>query len=128
MGPASPSTRRAPPSASRGRSSVAVCCFADITEARQRERELEERARWSEEIHLAVRDDRLVLYGQPIYAAADIGRPVRGELLLRMRDREEPDVLIEPGSFLPAAERFGLMGELDRWVLSRRCMRPSASR
>ena len=27
--------------------------------------------------------------------------------------------LIAPGSFLPIAEQFGLMGEIDRWVARR---------
>ena len=56
---------------------------------------------------------RLVLYSQPIV-------PLRGglrreELLLRMIGRD--DELIPPGSFLPVAERFGLIGEIDRWVI-----------
>jgi EAL domain-containing protein (putative c-di-GMP-specific phosphodiesterase class I) len=36
------------------------------------------------------------------------------ELLVRLRDRAGE--LVVPGKFLPAAERFGLIGALDRWV------------
>lgn len=37
------------------------------------------------------------------------------ESLIRLRG---PDgTLIEPGAFLPAAERFSLMGDIDRWVI-----------
>ena len=38
-----------------------------------------------------------------------------GELLLRMRG--EHGSLIAPGAFLPAAERFGLIHAIDRWVV-----------
>ncbi|WP_164248238.1 EAL domain-containing protein, partial [Stenotrophomonas maltophilia] len=52
-------------------------------------------------------------------------RPVNGvlkgndrrELLLRLRD--ESGALVPPGSFLPAAERYGLMPLIDRWVVRR---------
>jgi len=40
---------------------------------------------------------------------------VSHELLLRMRGRD--GALHLPGAFLPAAEHFGLIGELDRWVI-----------
>jgi Amt family ammonium transporter len=36
------------------------------------------------------------------------------EVLVRMRDRNGE--LVPPGAFIPAAERYSLMGELDRWV------------
>jgi EAL domain-containing protein (putative c-di-GMP-specific phosphodiesterase class I) len=39
------------------------------------------------------------------------------ELLLRMRD--ERGVLVLPSEFLPAAERYNLAVELDRWVVGR---------
>ena len=38
-----------------------------------------------------------------------------GELLLRMHG--ERGRLIVPGAFLPAAERFGLIHAIDRWVV-----------
>jgi EAL domain-containing protein (putative c-di-GMP-specific phosphodiesterase class I) len=37
------------------------------------------------------------------------------EMLLRMISRDGEVIL--PGSFLPVAERYGLVGELDRWVI-----------
>lgn len=41
----------------------------------------------------------------------------RYEILLRMR---EPDGrLVQPGTFIPAAERYGLMQAVDRWVIER---------
>ncbi len=60
--------------------------------------------------------DRFRLYCQPIvplHGGAE--EPLRFELLLRLLDRDNNLVL--PGAFIPAAERFDLMGELDRWVI-----------
>ncbi|UGY25973.1 EAL domain-containing protein [Bradyrhizobium septentrionale] len=33
--------------------------------------------------------------------------------------RDESGALVPPGSFLPAAERYGLMPLIDRWVVRR---------
>ncbi|MEO1255308.1 MAG: EAL domain-containing protein, partial [Bacteroidota bacterium] len=40
---------------------------------------------------------------------------VHCEILLRMID-EEGDLIL-PGAFIPAAERYGLMPDIDRWVV-----------
>jgi EAL domain-containing protein (putative c-di-GMP-specific phosphodiesterase class I) len=58
-------------------------------------------------------ENRLVLYSQPIVALTG-GRPSE-ELLLRMVGRDGE--IIQPGSFLPVAEKYGLIGEIDRWVI-----------
>jgi diguanylate cyclase (GGDEF)-like protein/PAS domain S-box-containing protein len=72
--------------------------------------------RWIDEIRSALDEDRLVLYGQAIVPTT--GKGVRRhELLLRMVGRDGG--LIPPGSFIPAAEQFGLMPELDRWVIGK---------
>ena len=39
----------------------------------------------------------------------------RAEVLLRMLDEDKN--VITPGAFLPAASRFGLMPQIDRWVI-----------
>ncbi len=65
-------------------------------------------------IRSALEENRLVLFGQEI-------RSIRGdgqghyEVLLRLRG--EDGVLQAPALFIPAAERYGLMGEVDRWVV-----------
>lgn len=60
--------------------------------------------------------DRFRLYCQPILPLHGDGQdPLGFELLLRLLDSENG--LILPGAFIPAAERFGLMGDLDRWVI-----------
>lgn len=62
----------------------------------------------------AIAEDRLVLHAQPIVDLRT-GQVVQRELLLRMR---EPDGRIAPpGEFLPVAENYALMGEVDWWVI-----------
>ncbi len=63
----------------------------------------------------ALQHDLFVLHFQPIVSLSD-GRVVRHEALLRLADGGDGR-LVAPGEFLPAAERHGLIGEIDRWVL-----------
>jgi diguanylate cyclase (GGDEF)-like protein/PAS domain S-box-containing protein len=69
---------------------------------------------WIDEIRAALDEDRFILHGQAIVAASGEGGR-RYELLLRMIGRD--GTLIPPGSFIPAAEQFGMMPDLDRWVI-----------
>jgi EAL domain-containing protein (putative c-di-GMP-specific phosphodiesterase class I) len=57
-----------------------------------------------------------VLHAQPIVDLAS-GGVGQYELLLRMVDLD--GALIAPDAFLPVAERFHLIGEVDRWVVRR---------
>jgi len=66
---------------------------------------------WVDRIRAALNEDRLVLYGQPIVDLRT-GEVDREELLVRMIDRDGSE--IPPASFLPTAERFGLIAEVDR--------------
>jgi PAS domain S-box-containing protein len=89
----------------------------DITEAKQREAELAHYvsdAIWLGRIRDAIDDDRLLLYEQPIVDLRT-GETVQRELLLRMRS--EDGTIIAPGEFLPVAERYGLITEIDRLVI-----------
>jgi EAL domain-containing protein (putative c-di-GMP-specific phosphodiesterase class I) len=65
-------------------------------------------------LRIALRDNAFVLYQQPIMNLANrtIGRC---EVLLRLRDGD--GTMIAPAAFLPAAERFGLMHQIDQWVV-----------
>jgi diguanylate cyclase (GGDEF)-like protein/PAS domain S-box-containing protein len=69
-----------------------------------------------ERIRAALANDAFVLYEQPIMSVP--GDTVeRVELLIRMStDNQE---LVPPATFLPVAERFGLIGAIDRWVIDR---------
>jgi diguanylate cyclase (GGDEF)-like protein/PAS domain S-box-containing protein len=71
---------------------------------------------WAQRIRDALERDCFVLHWQPILDLST-GRVSHGELLLRMRGAD--DELIAPGAFLPAAERLGLIHEIDRWVIHR---------
>lgn len=71
---------------------------------------------WVARVKDALRSNRLVLHLQPIVHLAS-KRTVHHEVLLRMRDADGR--LVGPGEFLPSAERFGLMPQVDRWVLAR---------
>ena len=70
---------------------------------------------WAQEIPRAIRDNRLVLFAQEIRDLRSEGLGTRYELLVRMR--LEDGTLVEPGKFIPVAERFKLITELDRWVV-----------
>ena len=70
---------------------------------------------WIARIHHALDGDRFVLYFQPIQALDAARHGPHYELLLRMLG--EDGELIAPMAFIPAAERYGLMPLLDRWVI-----------
>jgi PAS domain S-box-containing protein len=97
--------------------SGAVVVFSDASEARAKRAELErdaEALNWIARIRDALHSDRFVLYAQPIVEIAT-GATVQHELLIRMLD--EDGSLVPPGVFLPVAEEYGLIREIDRWVL-----------
>jgi PAS domain S-box-containing protein len=93
-----------------------VVVFRDVTEERAEhfrvQKELESLT-WLGRTRDAIDEGRLVLYSQPIVALKD-GEPSE-ELLLRMIGRDGE--VIPPGSFLPTAEKFGLILDIDRWVV-----------
>jgi diguanylate cyclase (GGDEF)-like protein len=68
---------------------------------------------WVQRIRTALAEERFVLYGQPI-VELKTGEVSHSELLVRMVS-DDGDV-IPPSAFIPTAERFGLINELDRWV------------
>jgi diguanylate cyclase (GGDEF)-like protein/PAS domain S-box-containing protein len=67
-----------------------------------------------EEITSALQNDRLILYYQRIEPLRQ-ELPAHAEILLRLED--EVGNIMLPGTFIPAAERFNLMPEIDRWVI-----------
>ncbi|WP_175443116.1 EAL domain-containing protein [Halofilum ochraceum] len=70
---------------------------------------------WVTEINRALEEDRLILYCQDIVDAVT-PEPVRHfEILLRMADGD--GTIRQPGSFLPAAERYNLAPAIDEWVV-----------
>jgi diguanylate cyclase (GGDEF)-like protein len=71
---------------------------------------------WADRIREAIDRGRIVVYAQPIF---DLRSQcvAREELLVRMLDENE-DVIL-PSSFLPTAERLGMIAEIDRLVLAK---------
>jgi len=63
----------------------------------------------------ALEYDHFRLYAQPIVALAPPEGIAIAEVLVRLR--EEETRMLPPGDFLPAFEHYGMMGELDRWVV-----------
>jgi EAL domain-containing protein (putative c-di-GMP-specific phosphodiesterase class I) len=69
-----------------------------------------------ERIRQAIENNGFDLFAQEIVALRPQASPVRmDELLIRMRDEEQN--LVPPGTFLPIAERFGMMPDIDRFVV-----------
>jgi EAL domain-containing protein (putative c-di-GMP-specific phosphodiesterase class I) len=79
---------------------------------------------WARRIKDAIDFDRFVLACQPVVDTRN-GELWCHEVLLRMRD--EDGGIVMPSGFLPAAERFGLMKEVDIWVV-RNAIRTLAQR
>jgi diguanylate cyclase (GGDEF)-like protein/PAS domain S-box-containing protein len=95
----------------QGRGRIHVYSARDEVLARQRGE-----IHWLQRLQKALKENQFELYIQPIVAMA--GRVPRGpaaELLLRLRDEEGKTIL--PAQFLGAAERYHLMGHVDRWVV-----------
>ncbi|MET0654622.1 MAG: EAL domain-containing protein, partial [Pseudoxanthomonas sp.] len=93
-----------------GRNRVHVYREDNETTRRQSEMEWANRVRW------AVEQDRLLLdYQEIVPLGGKRSDAPTIELLLRLRD--DKDGIVLPGTFLQAAERYGLMPAIDRWVI-----------
>jgi len=102
----------------QGRNQVQVYCETDeVVSSRHGEMD------WVSRITQCIEENRFFLHCQRV-------APLRGsaadteylELLLRMRD--EQGRTVPPMAFIPAAERYHLMGAIDRWVVEKalRCL------
>ncbi|HEX2265857.1 MAG TPA: bifunctional diguanylate cyclase/phosphodiesterase [Solirubrobacterales bacterium] len=71
---------------------------------------------WADRIREAIERERIVVYAQPIF---DLRKQcvAREELLVRMLD--DNGEVIPPSSFLPTAERLGMIVDIDRLVLAK---------
>ncbi|XOV78231.1 MAG: EAL domain-containing protein [Aestuariibacter sp.] len=70
--------------------------------------------RWVPAIQHALEHNNFVLFGQGIFPL-DGGRPERYEVLVRM---QTDDGLVLPPLFVPIAERFHLISQIDKWVFN----------
>lgn len=69
---------------------------------------------WVHRIHKALEEERLILYCQQILNIANPSQ-LYYEILIRMRG--EDGEIIPPLAFLPAAERYGLIAHIDKYVI-----------
>ncbi len=94
-----------------GRNRVHVSKMND-TETARHQGEMQ----WVSEIRKALEENRFLLYQQKIIPSDPLSQEnLHFEILLRMQNSKGD--IIPPGAFLPAAERYNLMTELDRWVI-----------
>lgn len=95
-----------------------VVVFEDISshvvEQRRVERELDKLA-WVGRIRDALDEGRFELFAQPVIDLTTT-QTVQHELLIRMRSANGD--LVEPAMFLATAEEFGLISDIDRWVIT----------
>ncbi|MEG3164714.1 EAL domain-containing protein [Sphingomonas sp. PB2P19] len=96
----------------KGRNRVQMSSASDEDVALQRQ-EMDNVTRLKE----ALREDRVILYAQQIVGLRtdDETRDVSYEVLARLC---EPDgTIVAPSGFIPAAERYGMIEELDRHIV-----------
>jgi len=77
------------------------------------------------QIQQALDGDEFVLLAQPIVSLKNARAPTQFEILLRMRD--EDGTSVPTTALLSAAERYKLMPQIDRWVLSNTVAQIAAS-
>lgn len=96
-------------------------CAAESAHRHRAQQELDA-LHWLGRVRDAIDEDRLVLYAQPIYPLQ--GGCASEELLVRLITPSGE--VVPPGMFLPVAERFGLIADVDRWVVRQAIQRASA--
>jgi diguanylate cyclase (GGDEF)-like protein/PAS domain S-box-containing protein len=75
---------------------------------------------WITRLRDAIEHDHFELFQQPIMNLQAVDSGAHYELLLRYRDPLSGEC-IAPGQFLAAAERYGFLAAIDRWVIQRYC-------
>lgn len=68
------------------------------------------------DIRLALEEDRFCLFYQAIEPSDSESKlDTVYEVLLRLKDKDNK--IVSPAAFIPSAERYGFMAELDKWVI-----------
>lgn len=89
-----------------------VDTLTDYKEEAQPHSEME----WVNKITKAIDEKRFALFQQTIAPTSPLHDEKRSyEILIRMLDEEGN--IIPPGAFLPAAERYGIISKIDRYVV-----------
>jgi EAL domain-containing protein (putative c-di-GMP-specific phosphodiesterase class I) len=74
----------------------------------------------------ALRGDEFELYVQPIVRLQQRDKWEMAEVLVRLRQEEQ--AMLPPGEFLPAFELYGMLPQLDAWVVRKALARPVPAR
>jgi len=74
------------------------------------------RLSWNDRILHALENNLMDLQFQGVYGTTDRALS-HFEVLVRMRDKDDPTLLLMPGQFIPVAEKSGKILDIDRWVL-----------
>lgn len=95
-----------------------------------RDGEFEEHVRevaWLDEIKVALKDNRFLLYAQKVESLKPTELKDHYEILIRLKGKDGS--IIPPGAFLSSAERYDLMPSVDRWVIEEtfRSIKPNQS-
>lgn len=70
---------------------------------------------WVADIQSSIQDNRFKLFTQAITPVDPDEAVSMYEVLLRLKD--DDNNMVSPGEYIPAAERFGLMKDVDLWVI-----------
>lgn len=70
---------------------------------------------WLNTIQKALKEDNFVLYAQAIMPLKDTFHHHKYEILIRLKTHD--DHIIMPDVFIPIAERYNLVYEIDKWVI-----------
>ena len=70
---------------------------------------------WATRLKEAMREDRIVLYAQNIIKLSRVDQVHHKEILSRLVDKD--GTIVPPGAFITAAERYGLIEQLDRHII-----------
>ncbi len=76
----------------------------------------QEEMRWASRISHALDNNKIVLYAQEIRSLQHSETQQHLEILVRMLD--DSGEIITPNAFIPAAERYNLMCDVDRYIIS----------
>ena len=99
-----------------GRNRVHTCSSDDLELARRRQE-----AHWLTRINNALEDDLFSLVLHPILAlngeGAGNGKPELQSFELQLRMQDDQGIEVPATVFLPAAERYHIAPQLDRWAL-----------
>lgn len=96
----------------QGRNRVCVYLASDMDLAARRSE-----TSWVARINAAFAENRFVVYHQT-YRILDASNEICEHLEILIRMIGEDGELILPGRFLPAAERYNLISDIDRWVIT----------